>query len=65
MCAFIQSNHTSSDMSTTDIIGIIFLIIFALACIITGLALGVWWYHANGAMAALLAWAVYEEDKKQ
>lgn len=52
-------------MSTTDIIGIVFLIIFTLACIITAAALGVWWYYGAGAMAALLARAVYEEGKNQ
>lgn len=50
-------------MDTIDIISIIFLAIFTLACVIIAVALGVWWYAGCGAMTALLANTVYEEGK--
>ena len=50
-------------MNVLDIIGIIFLVIFALTCIIIAVSIGVWWYIGSGAMASLLAAAVYEEGK--
>lgn len=50
-------------MNTIDIISIVFLAVFTLACIIVAVTLGVWWYAACGAMTGLLANTVYEEGK--
>ena len=50
-------------MSTFDIISIIFLTVFTLACVVVAIIFGVWWYYGTAALTALLAGAVFEESK--
>lgn len=50
-------------MSILEIIGIVFLCLFSLTCFAVAFILGAWWYIGTGSMTALLALAIYSEDK--
>ena len=63
MCAFHPITKQTRNMSTFDIISIIFLTVFTLACVVVAIIFGVWWYYGTAALTALLAGAVFEESK--
>lgn len=52
-------------MSIFEIIGIVFLCLFSLVCFAVAIIFGAWWHIGTGAMTALLAGAIYSEDKPE
>ncbi len=52
-------------MSILEIISIVVLCLFALTCFVVAIIFGAWWHIGIGAMASLLARAIFSENKKQ
>ncbi|MCR5158641.1 MAG: hypothetical protein K6D37_05880 [Prevotella sp.] len=50
-------------MNALDIIGIITLAVFAVACLIVAVLFGAWWHIYSSVCFASLAGAIYNEEK--